>query len=60
MSITPLSQSGTELEGYNYVIYYLLQDGGTGYQSITFAMVKSVESSLTANITEVLESLSAE
>jgi len=57
---TTKSQSGRELEGYNYVIYYPLQDGGTGYQSITFAMVKSVESSLTANITEVLESLSAE
>jgi hypothetical protein len=52
--------SGNSFEGYNYAIYYPLEDGKTAYQSITFTTVSTGETSLKANIDAVLASLTVE
>jgi len=54
---TAKNSNGIELETYNYLIYFPVDDGDPMFQSIAFAMGKDADTSLKVNIDAVLSSL---
>lgn len=54
---TAKNSNGAEIEAYNYIIFYLFDNGNDKYQGVTFVFSKNDASSLKSNIDAVRNSL---